>query len=254
MVIYKITNIINGKSYIGQTIRSPKKRWEEHKKNALLINTPFYQSIKKYGSDNFLFEIIDKAFSVEDLNKKEEECIKLFNTMFPSGFNLKEGGSNKKYSSFSKEKMSMARKGKKLTGKALESTTRHLKNLNGNKTIVSNRIAFLESFRETEQFKKMSSNIMKNNWENADFAKKCSERARLPKSESHRINLKKGVLKSLAKPFEVYRLNKNSDILEFVGVWENVSTCAKDLDLKKCGISSSFKKDAPYRGYKFIRL
>lgn len=52
--IYKITNNINGKIYIGKTIRSPETRWNEHIRNALFeqdrYNTPLYSAMRKYGN------------------------------------------------------------------------------------------------------------------------------------------------------------------------------------------------------------
>ena len=68
--IYKITNLINNKIYIGQT-NNPKRRWQEHKnlgydtKETKLL----YRAIKKYGKDNFVFEIIEGP--IDNYNEKE---------------------------------------------------------------------------------------------------------------------------------------------------------------------------------------
>ena len=61
--IYKITNKLNNKSYIGQTI-DIERRWRSHKTepfnpNSDAYNTLFYRAIRKYGIDSFIFEIID---------------------------------------------------------------------------------------------------------------------------------------------------------------------------------------------------
>jgi group I intron endonuclease len=73
MIIYKITNNINNKVYIGQTIETIKKRWSRHtwkctiKRNAMAITN----AIIKYGKENFIIEQIDIAKSIEELNEKE---------------------------------------------------------------------------------------------------------------------------------------------------------------------------------------
>lgn len=92
-VIYKATNNINNKVYIGQT-KNFRSRKLNHKSYYLKRKCPFYSAIKKYGWENFKWEIIDEADSREELNKKEIFWIKNLNSIFPSGYNLKEGGHN----------------------------------------------------------------------------------------------------------------------------------------------------------------
>ena len=63
MLIYKITNIINNKSYIGQTIKTAEERWKEHKAHAFGShpndqNKTLYKAIRKYGVENFTFEVL----------------------------------------------------------------------------------------------------------------------------------------------------------------------------------------------------
>ena len=63
MIIYKITNNINGKIYIGQTTQSLANRWSQHTKE---ISKCFRMkaAIKKYGKESFSIEEIDKYLSV----------------------------------------------------------------------------------------------------------------------------------------------------------------------------------------------
>lgn len=63
MLIYKITNQVNGKCYIGQTIKSAEERWKEHRQHAFGThpndqNKALYRAIRKYGLDNFTFEVV----------------------------------------------------------------------------------------------------------------------------------------------------------------------------------------------------
>lgn len=90
--IYKITNCINGKMYIGQTIH-PNRRWTEHKQKARngQDQFPIHLAIAKYGADNFTFEIIEWT---EDFNNEERRLIQELNTLSPNGYNISEGGEN----------------------------------------------------------------------------------------------------------------------------------------------------------------
>ena len=89
--IYKITNQLNGHCYIGQS-RDIITRWKNHKiashnENDKGYNYPLYQAIRKYGIDNFSFEIIEEC-DVNELNNKEHYWIKYYNPEY----NQTEGG------------------------------------------------------------------------------------------------------------------------------------------------------------------
>lgn len=88
MIVYKIQNALNGKTYIGQTTRTLKERIIEHKAKKSLVG----QEMLLYGVENFKIEIIAHASSVEDLLEKEQEYIKKYNSMFPNGYNFNKGG------------------------------------------------------------------------------------------------------------------------------------------------------------------
>lgn len=92
--IYKITNKITNKCYIGETKKSnPYLRWNEHKsKIEKGIGCPALQyAVKKYGIDNFKFDILIICFD-EDRYKFEKEYIKKYNSISPNGYNLTSGG------------------------------------------------------------------------------------------------------------------------------------------------------------------
>lgn len=106
MIIYKITNKINHKSYIGQTINSLKSRFSAH--CSATSKSLISSAIRKYGKENFKIEVITEATSREELNKLEFDLITSNNTLIPNGYNLKIGGDNNSvYSLESKEKMSI---------------------------------------------------------------------------------------------------------------------------------------------------
>jgi group I intron endonuclease len=97
MIIYKSTNKITGKVYIGQTIQTLDKRIKGHIKESKMDKTrPFLISINKYGADNFTFETIDSANNLDELNDKEIHWINFYNSVSPNGYNVTGGGQGKK--------------------------------------------------------------------------------------------------------------------------------------------------------------
>lgn len=92
MIIYRITNMVNGKMYVGQTTRSLSQRWREHCSNSSGC-TYLHNAITKYGKENFKVEQIDIALDQEELDYKERQYIMCYNTLVPNGYNLTDGGS-----------------------------------------------------------------------------------------------------------------------------------------------------------------
>ena len=88
--IYKITNQLNNKCYIGQTT-DYKRRFQEHKNIGYGIeeNKLLYYAIKKYGIENFSFEVIEDKTS--KYNEREKYWIQYYDS-FENGYNMTEGG------------------------------------------------------------------------------------------------------------------------------------------------------------------
>lgn len=90
--IYKITNKINNKVYIGQTYSSLENRWHTHK-NAWKGNRhcqALYDAFDKYGIDNFTIEEVEQC-DITQLNDREIYWIKQYNS-YENGYNLTRGG------------------------------------------------------------------------------------------------------------------------------------------------------------------
>ena len=90
MYIYQITNLINNKIYIGQT-NNIKKRWSNHKN----CNSPkmvIAKAIKKYGVENFKFEILLEGLTAEESDEAEVRLIQEKNSLVPNGYNVEKGG------------------------------------------------------------------------------------------------------------------------------------------------------------------
>ncbi|MFW6219641.1 MAG: GIY-YIG nuclease family protein [bacterium] len=204
--IYKITNMINGKIYIGQTIRSLEKRIYEYKK-ALLYNNSFNnehlkKSFNKYGFDNFKFEIIDTALDIDELNDKEIKYIKEYDsTNRERGYNIHKGGRNSLLSEETKEKMSQVRKG-----------------IKQNENWVKNRVAEKGSDEakkygrpKTEEEKRMISEFHKNRerkkWTDEEKKKMSEEKKALGRTKAMEEKLCKAVIR-----FNIY----TKEIKEYV--------------------------------------
>ena len=91
--IYKITNKLNNKVYIGQTIQKPIERFYQHcakKCDKYILNMVIHKAIFKYGKDNFTFEVIEEV-PKQQLNEREEYWIKYYNS-YTDGYNSTKGG------------------------------------------------------------------------------------------------------------------------------------------------------------------
>jgi|AntAceMinimDraft_18_1070375.scaffolds.fasta_scaffold03807_15 group I intron endonuclease len=126
--VYITTNVINGKQYVG-----------DHSTNNindsyLGSGRPYFERAKeKYGRENFKREILESFDTKQEAFDAQKKYINKFNTLVPNGYNLSPTGGlhvkgcfypNKKHSEETKRKMSIAKKGKKLS-------EQHIKNLKG---------------------------------------------------------------------------------------------------------------------------
>lgn len=95
--IYLITNLINNKVYIGQTV-DHQQRWIQHRFEARKEKPRFVisQAIKKYGDNNFIFEVIASCKTQEDANETETMLIIQYKSHVDTGhgYNVSAGGSN----------------------------------------------------------------------------------------------------------------------------------------------------------------
>lgn len=91
--IYKYTNLINGKVYIGQTKQTIKQRDYKHQ-TQLNDNTYFHRAMKKYGRNNFSLELVEDHIPFNQLNEKEKFYIDFFESFYTTGkgYNLTQGG------------------------------------------------------------------------------------------------------------------------------------------------------------------
>lgn len=87
MYLYKITNNINNKIYIGIT-NNYKKRWSNHGNENSVIS----RAIQKYGKSNFTFEVLFENVPLNKIDDLEKEQIQKYNSLVPNGYNVLKGG------------------------------------------------------------------------------------------------------------------------------------------------------------------
>ena len=112
MYIYTITNLVNGKMYVGQTIQTnPRMRWYAHCDMARKNKKSYlYDSMRKYGIDQFEWKIVETATSLDDLNRLETIWASKLKSQGIVLYNNRETGGNKKHSPESIEKMRQVQK------------------------------------------------------------------------------------------------------------------------------------------------
>ena len=88
MEIYLITDLTNGKKYVGQTINTKEQRWSGHLCGNLYVDN----AIRKHGIENTTLETLEYVYDESKLNEKEQYWIKKLDTLIPNGYNILPGG------------------------------------------------------------------------------------------------------------------------------------------------------------------
>ena len=104
--IYKITNDINNKVYIGKTIDTIQVRWNHHKSDAYapahspkVEKRPLYEAIRKYGIEHFSIKVVEEC-PLEELDERERYWIEQYQS-FKNGYNATLGGDGRPYLDYS---------------------------------------------------------------------------------------------------------------------------------------------------------
>lgn len=139
-LIYKVTNVADGKKYIGKTTNNLEKRKRGHIYDIKRSNSYFHRALKKHGENNFKWEVICECETKEILNIMETYKIMVEHSHFSEGkgYNLTWGGDGQSYGfhhkESSKQKISQYQKGIKHR-KMLEETKEKLRIINLGKTL-----------------------------------------------------------------------------------------------------------------------
>ena len=91
--VYLVRNRVNGKGYVGKTMKTMGKRKRSHEKDTRRGSSCyFHNALRKYGFDIFEWRMLIEDDNEEELNESEVACIKMFKTKSPNGYNLTDGG------------------------------------------------------------------------------------------------------------------------------------------------------------------
>lgn len=181
--IYSIRNVVNGKRYVGQTYSLSKRKYQhfaEGVKNT--SDSPLYRSMRKHGTENFIFEVIEECEDVL-INEREIHWIAHFDSTNPErGYNLSRGGQEVKEET--RRKLSEALKGNKhCVGRVVSDETRK-KLAKGGLTTTQRRFGLRQETRETRicacgnSFEIITSN-RKRDRERLTCSKECAARRSL---------------------------------------------------------------------------
>lgn len=130
-IVYKITNLLNGKCYVGLTTTPLERRMASHRHDAKTASyrSALYGAVRKYGWENFRIEVLESAIAIETLGEREAFWIKECNALVPNGYNLTSGGERPRHTTEAKKRMSLSHLGKK-RGPMSEETKRKIGDAN----------------------------------------------------------------------------------------------------------------------------
>lgn len=266
-IIYRITNKINKKVYIGQTTLTFKERYHGGKWWKETHNTHLKNSVKKYGLDNFeVIEIFDIAFSKSELDIKEIVYIELYNACNKLyGYNNRTGGSHGKHSDESKLKMSKVHKGVKLSEQTRQNMSKIRKGKrlgNDNPMYNKNPLEYMseESYKDLMRRKSENMKGDKNPMfqaygeKNPFFGRTHSDETKEKIRQAH-IGKNTGKDNPLSIMVEVY--NNDNDLIKR---FDSIAECCKWMvEICKCnsiytaksGIQKSIKTNKNYKDLYF---
>lgn len=91
--LYKITNMINNKSYIGITKLKIEERFKKHLRDSQCPLYPLHCAIQKYGSANFKIELLEESDNKQYISNKEQPTIEIYEShISKNGYNVATGG------------------------------------------------------------------------------------------------------------------------------------------------------------------
>ena len=237
--VYKITNTVNNKSYIGISIHEPEKdRIQKHLSghgNRIIAN-----AVKKYGRDAFTYEVLEENVFDEFLPELEVAYIANYNTVAPNGYNLTSGGEvaktlsaetrrkigeagkGRNHSIEARRKMSKARKGKTLSAEHRSKISEALKGKTRSE----------EHCRKLSEARKGEKHYFYGKTHSAETRRKIGEAQKGKKGKPHSAEARRKMSKARkGKTFSVEHRRKLSEARK--GKKHSVETCSKISESKR---------------------
>lgn len=287
-IVYKITNNLTGKSYIGATVTKLNERWNRHTSDAMTEKDgqAIHAAIRKYGVENFTIEIIeehpDDKYVFEVL---EPKYIQEYKTYGNDGYNMTLGGDGwlgMKHSQETKDKISKAHKGRKHTDEARKNMSEaHKGKVPWNKGKECPQISKAKSgVGHTEESKKIFSEChkgMKHKKETKNIMKtKMAQQHLIQNMTTGEIisvvnlaqfcknnSMSHGNLIALGhtKGFKILKTTKtvrtyvieNTETKE-THTTQNLKQFCNSVNISNSGLLSKYKVDKPYMNWKIVNI
>lgn len=258
MIIYKITNKVNNKTYIGQTTKSLSIRFAQHCQKSSKC-TGISTAIQKYGKENFIIEEIGGANNQSELNYQEWLLINKYNTIAPNGYNLVHGGNSKgTLSIITRQRLSASLRGRVSPNKGKKLSEEHKKSLSkahiGIPSACRGRSLSEEHKLKLSKILKNKPNKMKGRKHSLESRHNMSQGSigqkggMSGKRHAKKSNIKNAISNG-AKPFIV----KNNNTIVWSGLI--LSECAKELKLSIGNISECLRGNRKtHKGYVFTYI
>ena len=240
--IYKITNNINNKQYIGQTIKKrPSDRFSQHRYAARHPESekhpPYlHKAMAKYGVENFSFEIIEEVENSK-LNIREQWWISQLNTLSPNGYNLTIGGEGTQ--GFSRPQTIEEREKRQQSNKSYYAQHPEIKQQIGERT---------KKLWENEEYRKKVTDGNKLFAQNHPNLNKGSNNPMYGKHHTEEA-LKKIRDHAATQKTKIIQLNK--DTLEEIQVFDGIRDAEKALGVSHGWISKAAKANKIAYGYRW---
>lgn len=227
--IYLIENLINSKKYVGQTIQKDiNRRWNRHKQlNKNGIGTILFNAYTKYGIKNFKFKLLCICFD-EDTDRYEEEYINKYNTLYPNGYNMIEGGKSRKFTPILRQMLS-----EKLSGEKHPMFGKHLKEETKQKLREKNSGINAPNYGKklTEEEKEHLSRLAKERHKKNDYQYDNKVKEKISKSlinyyQNDNIKNKKNI------KVQQYDLNNN-----LIKIFNSMNEAAKEIGVAQFSIA-----------------
>lgn len=284
--VYKITNTVNNKAYVGVTVTTVKSRWNRHCSDAQhnRDNQAIHAAMRKYGKDKFKIEILEQHGDADHaFNVLEPKYIQEHNTFGENGYNMTQGGEgwlNMRHRPESIEKMRQSKTGKKASEQAKKNMSASHKGCTawnkGKKCpqISEAKRGKLLSKEHRESLSKSHKGKKKNSSTKQQIADKNSNRHRLidtSTGEIHEINnlrqfcknnnvgignlIYSGKTKNF-KMLESYNKIKTYTIKHIdsdqTRTTQNLKQFCEDHNISNAGLLSKHKQNKPYLGFQIM--
>lgn len=240
--IYKITNKLNDKIYIGQTTKErPSDRFSQHRYLANHLdqeksNSYLHRAMNSDGVNNFSFDIIEKINN-EELNEREKYWIDYYNSLAPNGYNLTLGGDGTQ--GYSRKQTTEEKEKRKESNKQFYIDNPEARQLSSER---AKRLWQNEEYRNkvTESIKKFYKEHpdIFSGENNPMYGKKHTEEA-LKKIKDHAATRKQ----------KIAQLDK--DTLEVLKIYDGVKDAEKDLKVSHGWLSKAARADKVAYGYRW---